>query len=78
VPVVAVGPTTISTTSTTTEGGTNTEEIPTAILTLALNQDQAQRVILSTSSAAMYFALLDKESEVDANAPTTTTQNLLD
>lgn len=79
VPVVAVGPSTISTTSTsTTEGGTNTEEIPTAILTLALDQEQAQRVILSTSSAALYFALLDKDSRVDAKAPTTTTDTLLD
>ena len=65
VPVVAVGPTTISTTTTTTEEATNAEEIPTAILTLALNQEQAQKVILATSVSPMYFALLNQESEVD-------------
>lgn len=80
VPVVAVGPTTTTTTTTTetTTGNTNTEAIPTAILTLALNQEQAQKVVQSTSSGAMYFALLNEKSEVDPNLPGTTTTNLLD
>jgi pilus assembly protein CpaB len=78
VQVVAVGPTTISTTTTTADGTTNAEAIPTAILTLALDQDQAQRVILATAVAPMYFALLGPESAVDADAPGTTSQNLLD
>lgn len=78
VQVIAVGPTTISTTTTTAQGTTNTEAIPTAILTLALDQEQAQRVILATSVAPMYFALLSPESAVDADAPSVTSQNLLD
>ena len=77
VPVIAVGPSTVSTSSTTAEGTTNTEEIPTAILTLALTQEQAQQVILATSSAQLYFALLDPKSKVNANAPSASSLDLL-
>ena len=76
VQVIAVGPTTISSTTTTAGQTTNTEEIPTAILTLALDQEQAQKVILSTSDGAMYFALLDEKSVIDPNLPATTTADL--
>lgn len=77
VPVVAVGPTTVSTTTTTTGEGTNTEEIPTAILTLALDQAQAQRVIQSNATGLLYFGLLDDKSKVDATAAGTATVDLL-
>ena len=76
VQVIAVGPSTISSTTTTDGQTTNTEEIPTAILTLALDQEQAQKVILSTTDGAMYFALLDDKSEIDTNLPATTTADL--
>ena len=76
VQVIAVGPTTISSTTTTAGETTNTEEIPTAILTLALDQEQAQKVILSTTDGAMYFALLDENSKVDPELPATTTTDL--
>lgn len=76
VQVIAVGPTTISSTTTTDGQTTNTEAIPTAILTLALDQEQAQKVILSTSEGQMYFALLDENSEIDANLPATTAEDL--
>lgn len=77
VPVIAVGPTTISSTTTTSDDQTtNTEEIPTAILTLALDQEQAQKVILSTTDGQMYFALLDENSKVDPELPPTTTADL--
>jgi pilus assembly protein CpaB len=82
VKVIAVGPTTISATTTTTDGTagqtTNTEEIPTAILTLGLDQDQAQRVIQATSAGSMYFALLNAESELDPDLPGTTNANIFD
>lgn len=80
VKVIAVGPTTISATTTTTEGGqtTNTEEIPTAILTLAVNQDQAQRIIQATSAGTMYFALLNEASELDPDRAGTTNENIFD
>lgn len=76
VPVIAVGPTTVSNTTTTTGQTTNTEAIPTAILTLALNQEQAQKVILSTTDGNMYFALLDENSKLDPKLPPTTTSDL--
>jgi pilus assembly protein CpaB len=76
VQVIAVGPTTISSTTTTDGQTTNTEAIPTAILTLALDQEQAQKVILSTTDGAMYFALLDENSEIDPNLPATTSADL--
>lgn len=80
VPVVAVGPTTVSQTTTTggdEDSATNTEQVPTALLTLGLTQDQAQKVILSASVAPMYFALLDKDSKVDPNAPGATSDSIL-
>ncbi|MGB7982005.1 MAG: Flp pilus assembly protein CpaB [Candidatus Nanopelagicales bacterium] len=77
VSVIAVGPTTVSNTTTTDGQTTNTEAIPTAILTLALDQEQAQKVILSTTDGAMYFALLDENSKLDATLPPTTTTDLL-
>ncbi|MCU0264278.1 MAG: hypothetical protein MUF09_11525 [Candidatus Nanopelagicales bacterium] len=48
-----------------------------AILTLALDQEQAQRIILATSTAQLHVALLGAESETDAGASSTTTQTLL-
>lgn len=82
VQVIAVGPSTISSTTTTTEGEqgatTNTEQIPTAILTLALSQEEAQKVIQATTAGSMYFALLNDDSEVDPDANGTTTETLLD
>lgn len=72
--VVAVGPTVVAP----AEGSSNTEEIPTAILTLALNQEEAQRVILASQTTALYMGLLDENSEVDADAPGATAENLLD
>ena len=76
VQVIAVGPTTISSTTTTEGETTNTEAIPTAILTLALDQEQAQKVILSTTEGQMYFALLDENSEIDPNLAPTTVDDL--
>jgi pilus assembly protein CpaB len=77
VPVVAVGPTTVSATTTTDGQTSNTEQIPTAILTLALDQAQAQRLIQATAEGQLYFALLNDESQIDPDLPGTTTENLL-
>jgi pilus assembly protein CpaB len=73
--VAAVGPTVVTQPA---EGSSNTEAIPTAIMTLALTQEQAQRVILATQTTALYMGLLDDKSEVDADIPGTTSENLLD
>lgn len=77
VEVLAVGPSTTTTTSSTTNNDgnpstTNKEQIPTAILTLALTQSEAEKVIYAGGAAvpgakfqALYFGLMDKNSKVD-------------
>jgi len=76
VEVLAVGPSTTTTTaSTTNQDGTptttNKEQIPTAILTLALSQSDAEKVIFAGGAAvpgakyqALYFGLMDANSKV--------------
>src|SRR3954468_3073929 len=66
VQVVAVGPTTTtSQTSTDSQTGqTNTEQISRAILTLALSQHDAQKVIYSSQNGSLYFGLLTSDSKV--------------
>ena len=59
------------------EGSTNTEAIPTAIMTLALTQEEAQKVILASQTTTLYMGLLDDKSEVDPEIPGTTSENLL-
>lgn len=74
--VAAVGPTVVAQAA--AEGSGNTEEIPTAILTLALNQEEAQKVILASQTTQLYMGLLDANSEVDPQVPGTTADTLLD
>ena len=74
--VAAVGPTVVA--QAVGEGSTNTEAIPTAIMTLALTQEEAQKVILASQTTQLYMGLLDDKSEVDPELPGTTTENLLD
>ena len=77
VEVIGVGATTLSTQTTTTdEGESTTEEIPLAILTLAVDQKQAQKIINAQTGGAIYFALLGETTKVRTGNPTTT-QNLL-
>ena len=76
VEVLAVGPSTTTTTSSTTNAdgtstGTNKEQIPTAILTLALSQADAEKVIYAGGAIvpgakfqALYFGLMDNNSKV--------------
>lgn len=73
--VVAVGPTVVAQAA---EGATNTEAIPTAILTLALDQEQAQKVILASQTTQLYLGLLDSRSKVSTQVPGTTADTLLD
>jgi pilus assembly protein CpaB len=61
VTVIAVGPTTLRPP---TSGQGNTEALPTAILTLALDQRQAEKIVFATSKGALYFGLLNKDSKV--------------
>jgi pilus assembly protein CpaB len=68
VPVIGVGPSTVQTRTTGTTGGQqNTEQIPTAILTLALTQSEMQKMVLASTSGTskgMWFALVGPTSNV--------------
>ena len=77
VEVIGVGATTLSTQTTTTdEGEQTTEEIPLAILTLEVNQEQAEEIINAQSGGSLYFALRGEDAQVRPTNPTTT-QDLL-
>jgi pilus assembly protein CpaB len=65
VPVIGVGNTSVVTqTSTDRTGQQNTEQIPKTILTLAVTQDEATRLIHATQKGSLYFALLTPTSKV--------------
>lgn len=64
--VAAVGPTTIVSRTTGEGEAVNVEEIPTAILTLALDQVDAERLIFGQQQTTLHFALLTPQS---ASAP---------
>ena len=65
VTVIAVGNTSVVTqTSTDTTGQQNTEQIPKTIITLAVTQDQATRLIHAAQKGSLYFALLTPSSKV--------------
>jgi pilus assembly protein CpaB len=66
------------TTTTTAEDGTQqTEQLPRTLLTLALTQDEAQKVILASKTLDVTFALLTKGSDVKDDAPETTNNDVL-
>jgi pilus assembly protein CpaB len=73
VQVLAVGPTTQTTATTTdSKGQTTNQQISQAILTLAVNESQAQKLVLATNhSNALYFALRNQNSDVNPGGPTT-------
>ena len=77
VTVLGVGSTTPVTTTTTTEDGTQqTEQLPRTLLTLALDQEQAQKIVLASKTFDVTFALLTADSVV-AEQPTTTSTDVL-
>jgi pilus assembly protein CpaB len=77
VTVLGVGSTTPITTTTTAEDGTQVaEQLPRTLLTLALDQTDAQKVILASKSVGLTFALLTKESTVTDQPETTSTDVL--
>lgn len=89
--VIAVGPSTVvsrTTGATTgadgsgTNGSGNTEQIPTAILTVAVTQAQAEKIIYASGKvsgatySALWFGLEDKSSKVTPNDPGIGAKNL--
>lgn len=72
VQVIAVGSTTTTQTTTTTPEGTQTvEQLPRTLMTLALDQADAERVLLSQGSGELVFALINEDSDVDPGPGTT-------
>ncbi|MGB8649212.1 MAG: Flp pilus assembly protein CpaB [Mycobacteriales bacterium] len=69
--VIAVGPTTITKAS--GNDAANTEALPRAILTLALTQQEAQKLIFAEEQGQLYFGLLDKDSKTGRGGPVTLT-----
>jgi pilus assembly protein CpaB len=66
VEVIAVGSTTTTQTTTTTAEGTQTTEVlPRTLMTLALEQGDAEKVLLSQKTGELAFAVLTKESTVN-------------
>lgn len=78
VPVIAAGATTVVTTTTTDGQAAQTEELPKAILTLAVDQLEAQKIVYGSQNGQMYFALLRDNSKVSKTADGTTAENLFD
>ena len=70
VQVIGVGTTTVTTQTTTTEGGEQTtEEVPRTVLTLAVDQQEAQRIISAQTVGELYFGLRGADAKVNAGAP---------
>jgi pilus assembly protein CpaB len=66
VQVIAAGSTTLVPTTTTTGETQQTEQVAKAILTLAVDQREAQKILYAEGNGAtMYFALLGKGTKID-------------
>ncbi len=74
VQVIAIGQTTLAS-STAPEGGGNAESLPRTLITLAVDQEQAQQLMFASRVGELSFALLNEKSEV-SQGPATTLDNL--
>jgi pilus assembly protein CpaB len=65
VQVVAVAQTTMTTSTTKTEtGDQTTESLPRTLFTLAVTQEQAEKIMYATANGELSFGLLDEDSKV--------------
>ncbi len=72
VTVIGVGSTTpVTTTTTTQDGSSTTEQLPRTLLTLALSQEEAQKVIYASKNGELAFGLLTDQSAVAKGQPVT-------
>ncbi|MDZ5663809.1 hypothetical protein HN031_18975 [Nocardioides sp. zg-1308] len=77
VQVIGVGTSSISSKTTTTDEGEQiVEEVPRAILTVAVDQTQAEKIIYAARNAEISFALLSDDSKVD-DGPGVTASDLM-
>lgn len=75
--VIAVGQTTITTATTTDQSGTaTTEQLPKTLFTLAVDQVQAQKLLLGASTCELAYGLRTKTSEVRFPIPPANPGNL--
>lgn len=75
VTVIAAGNTTVVPAA---EGTAPTEEIPKALLTLGVDQRDAQKLVYASQNGDLYLALLDEASEVSSSDPGVSAENLFD
>jgi pilus assembly protein CpaB len=67
VPVIGVGSTTVVSTTTTDESGAQTvEQLPRTLMTLAVDQADAEKIIFAARNSELSFALLTEKSDVKA------------
>ena len=72
VTVIGVGSTTpVATTTTDTSGNQTTEQLPRTLLTLAVDQTEAQKVPFASTNGALAFALLPDGTTAKPQPPTT-------
>jgi len=71
VEVVGVGTTSITARTTKTDDGTETTEVPRTIITVAVDQEQAEKLIFADRNGDLSFALLTEDSAVKDNAGVT-------
>lgn len=65
VQVIGAGTTTVTTTTTTDPtGAQSTEQLPKTLLTLAVTQTEAEKVLFATSTGELAFGLLNDDSQV--------------
>ena len=76
VTVLGVGSTApVATTTTDTSGSQTVEQLPRTLLTVAVDQKDAQKVLFASANGELAFALLDGDSDV-ASDQGVTAQNL--
>ena len=77
VAVLGVGSTTpVSTTTTDETGASTTEQLPRTLLTLSVNQVQAEKILFAQGNGELAFGLLTEASEVAPDAGPMTFENL--
>ncbi len=74
VKVIAVGATTvISRTTTDSQGGQTTEQLPKTLFTLAVNQNEAEKIMYAVNHGELSFGLLNDKSKVKPGPGVTST-----
>ena len=78
VPIIAVGTTTVTSTTTTNAAGQQTvEQLPRTLFTLAVDQDEAERIMHAQGNGELSFGLLTEKSKVTAG-PGVTSSDLFE